>query len=123
MQERRERLLISRARAARRAGISPARWSQIENGYESKGGVIIPANPGRVTVYRIAEALNWPLADALHTAGFEPGDLPPVAEPHNNKAEWDSFYGRLDPEVRTRMLKLMRAVDDPRFDVDLPAAA
>jgi transcriptional regulator with XRE-family HTH domain len=76
MYERREQLSLPQTRAALRAGISQARWRQIEQGYEARGPMRIPANPTRRTVKKIAAALYWDQREALVAAGFEPDEAP-----------------------------------------------
>lgn len=60
---------LNYSEAARRAGITPERWSTIERGFEVKGTVRIPANPRRRTLLRMAEAVEWSAAEALAVAG------------------------------------------------------
>jgi transcriptional regulator with XRE-family HTH domain len=71
---RREDLGLSQAKAARIANVSVARWRQIEQGYEKRGPIRIPANPSRDTVKKFATALKWSKNQALILAGFEPDD-------------------------------------------------
>lgn len=75
---RRETLGLSANEAARRAGITGQRWLQIERGYELRQGYKIPANPTRRTAVKMAQAIDWPVAEALQAAGF---DLPATTEP------------------------------------------
>jgi transcriptional regulator with XRE-family HTH domain len=72
IQRRREELGLNYGEAAQRAGITGQRWRTIEIGYETKGGVQIPANPRRSNIIKMARAVEIPIEDALRLAGEEP---------------------------------------------------
>jgi DNA-binding XRE family transcriptional regulator len=85
MERRRNRVGLSKAAAARRAGISQTRWIQVEQGYEKRGEVLIPTEPSKDLVIKVAAAFeDWDEAEALELAGYDPEysrekpkDLPP----------------------------------------------
>jgi transcriptional regulator with XRE-family HTH domain len=66
----REELGLNYVEAGRRAGISGQRWRNIENGYEIKSGVRIPANPRRANLIKMAKAVEIPVQEALQLAGM-----------------------------------------------------
>lgn len=72
---RRETRGYSAKQAAARAGISDQRWRNLERGYEVKAGTHLTANPSRLTVVKMAQALRWDVAEALAEAGFDPPRL------------------------------------------------
>lgn len=84
---------LSIAAAAERAGISTARWTQIEQGYETRGGERKPAWAPPDTLAHMAAAVGVS-ADRLETEGKRPDaaavlremqrqpDTPPVAGTH-----------------------------------------
>jgi hypothetical protein len=71
--------LIEQARGTRKvrplaldAGISEARWRQIEKGSQPVGGgVYVPAHPTARTVRLMAEAVGVDVAEAMEAAGIE----------------------------------------------------
>jgi transcriptional regulator with XRE-family HTH domain len=72
----REELGLTYEEAGKRAGISGQRWRNIENGYEMKAGVRIPANPRRGNLIKMARAVEITAEEALSLAGQ--GPLKPV---------------------------------------------
>lgn len=128
MERRRIRLGMTRYKAAKRAGVSPSAWGQIENDYPTSDG-----RPGKEkpkpkldTVRRIAHVLGWDLAEALTAAGveFNPDDLPPNddEQPIDDGAFLELLGGML-PMQRKVLLGLMRTMHDPHTDVDKLLAA
>lgn len=126
MHRRRLRLGLSRHKAAKRAGLAPSTWGQIENGYYSQGGVRNAPKPKPETVRRIAGALEWDLAEALTAAGidFDPDMLPsPSDEQVIDDATFLELLGGMLPTQRRVLFGLMRTMHDPHTDVDKLLAA
>lgn len=73
LEEAREQVLrISGREAARRAGITEARWRQVVRGVQTRrDGRQVPANPKPVTVVAMALAVEIDPAEALDTAGID----------------------------------------------------
>jgi transcriptional regulator with XRE-family HTH domain len=125
LQQHREAMGLSRAAAARRAGISSSRWSQVEQGYESKSGVIIPAIAGRDFVLKAATALHWPRSEALEAA-----DLPVEHLPEDKRAEdtedWtttdQALWSRMTPQRKKAFRYMMRVMEDEYAVFDAPTA-
>jgi transcriptional regulator with XRE-family HTH domain len=59
---------LTTAQAAKRAGISKARWSQVENGYERRGGEVSAVTATDGLLARMAEAIGLD-AERLDQAG------------------------------------------------------
>lgn len=71
---RTEVLRISGREAARRAGITEARWRQVVTGVQTRaGGVRVPVNPRAVTVVAMALAVQVQPTDALKAAEIDAG--------------------------------------------------
>lgn len=123
MLERRTYLGIkSMQLAADLAGISRARWQQLEQGYEVLGraddGTVIRKRPmpKRPTVRRIAHVLQWNLSDAYAAAGLEPDDdPPPVAEvaERDRKAVVMELFSSLPPVHQELSLEIMYTLKYP----------
>jgi hypothetical protein len=59
--------------AARRAGISEARWRQVEAGAQKvAGGIEVPVHPRAETVTAMARVVGADVTRALELAGFDP---------------------------------------------------
>jgi hypothetical protein len=67
---RSEVLHLSAREAARRAGISPTRWSQVVTGHAWRGGVRTPIRSTMRTVVAMALAVQVDPAEALEVAGM-----------------------------------------------------
>jgi transcriptional regulator with XRE-family HTH domain len=122
----RKRLGLTRYKAAKRAGLSPSTWGQIENGYFSQGGVRNAPKPKPDTVRRIAGVLGWDLAEAFKVAGIEftPDDLPPNDdEMPIDDGTFLELLGGMLPMQRKVLYGLMRTMHDPHTDVDKLLAA
>lgn len=65
-----EVLHLSAREAARRAGISPTRWSQVATGHAWRGGVRTPIRSTMRTVVAMALAVQVDPAEALDAAGM-----------------------------------------------------
>ncbi|WP_158608009.1 helix-turn-helix domain-containing protein [Nocardia panacis] len=78
VQEARERARLSKREAAKRAGISEARWRQLELGYETVRGQTLPVRTTPETVSGIAETTGADRRQLLAAAGFDPAvaDVP-----------------------------------------------
>jgi transcriptional regulator with XRE-family HTH domain len=68
---RTQSLGISAREAARRAGISSARWRQVVTGFQPKAGGTVPVNPTARTVIAMALAVDVDPTAALEAAGQE----------------------------------------------------
>lgn len=71
LQSGRQKAGLSVRRAAKAAGISEARWRQLERGYQSSGSAKIPANPKADTVVKAADAVGVDADEALAAAGID----------------------------------------------------
>ncbi len=58
--------------AAKRAGISEARWRQLERGFESVRGIEVDVRTTPETVARVASAVGLDINEMLELAGFNP---------------------------------------------------
>lgn len=68
---------VSKREAARRAGISDARWRQIVTGVMSAGrGQTVDVNTTESTLARMARAVGADAEDVLTAAGFTATDAP-----------------------------------------------
>lgn len=67
------------ADAAHAAGISVARWSQVENGYETRAGVTRPVRAKPETIARMANAVHVS-SDRLAAEGDRPDAVPILRE-------------------------------------------
>ncbi|MFI5783197.1 helix-turn-helix domain-containing protein [Nocardia sp. NPDC051570] len=78
VQEARESAGLSKREAAKRAGISEARWRQLELGYEVIRQQTFPVKTTPETVAHIAKALGLSRDELLVAAGFDPAmvDIP-----------------------------------------------
>jgi transcriptional regulator with XRE-family HTH domain len=65
------------------AGISPARWSQIENGYESRRGHVKPVTARAVTLAHMAAAVGLS-PERLETEGGRPDAAAILREIHRS---------------------------------------
>jgi transcriptional regulator with XRE-family HTH domain len=96
--ERAVKRIGSRKEAARLAGVSDTLLSNLERGYEVKGGHRIPVNPKPLTILSVAQGLGIGARRALEMAGL-PTDVldQPVEEPEEYEAYvaaqrlWASF--------------------------------
>src|ERR1700761_4436928 len=70
---------ITIADAAHAAGISVARWSQVENGYETRAGVTKPVRARPETIARMAAAVHV-TSDRLAAEGDRPDAVPILRE-------------------------------------------
>lgn len=73
MRRRREAAGISLRALSVQTGYSVGWLSNMEKGYESRAGTKMPVKTSATFVAAVAQALHWPLADALRTAGLNPG--------------------------------------------------
>lgn len=70
LKHHREQAGITPAQAARKAGLSRARWSHAEAGFEIKRGVRKPVGHTKDTVIRMANAVQGDVNKALVLAGY-----------------------------------------------------
>lgn len=68
---RKEVLGITGREAARRSGVSDARWRQVVSGYQSTPGGRVKVNPSARSVVRMAIGVGVEPAAALEAAGIE----------------------------------------------------
>jgi transcriptional regulator with XRE-family HTH domain len=118
MERRREELGLSKRRAAQRCDISPALWSRITKGYESRGGIpVATGKPGKDTVVRIARGLNWPRSEALALAGYDPDLIPddPVDLPPNRIFD---IWPQLSHQQKQAVEWVARLMVDPDAAID-----
>jgi hypothetical protein len=87
---RSEVLHLSAREAARRAGISPTRWSQVVTGHAWRGGVRMPIRSTMRTVVAMALAVQVDPAEALEVAGMP-------ASPQAIEAVVSDLQARRDP--------------------------
>jgi hypothetical protein len=87
---RSEVLHLSAREAARRAGISPTRWSQVVTGHAWRGGVRTPIRSTMRTVVAMALAVQVDPAEALEVAGMP-------ASPQAIEAVVSDLQARRDP--------------------------
>jgi hypothetical protein len=87
---RSEVLHLSGREAARRAGISPTRWSQVVTGHAWRGGVRTPIRSTMRTVVAMAMAVQVDPAEALEVAGMP-------ASPTAIEAVVSDLQARRDP--------------------------
>lgn len=113
---------LSMNQAAQRAGVSQTRWSQIARGYETKGGMKLPVpSPGsRISkdfVLKVAHALEWPVDEALTTAGYDPTD---TAAGVRNVAPGTllNLWPKLNAAQKATLLNTARLFVDPRSVLD-----
>jgi transcriptional regulator with XRE-family HTH domain len=69
----REALNLSKRAAAQRAGVSEARWRQIENGVQYVNGEPTPTRTTAETLVRIVQSIGLDVDRMLDLAGFPPG--------------------------------------------------
>lgn len=72
LENARTHLKISKREAARRAGISEARWRQVVTGLQNTRDRGTPSNPRAVTVAAMARAVDLDPDEALRVAGLDP---------------------------------------------------
>lgn len=77
---RTEVLRISAREAARRAGLSDARWRQVVTGVQTKAGATVPVRPSARTVVAMALAVRVDPVAALPLAGYDGVSPASVAE-------------------------------------------
>jgi hypothetical protein len=128
MRDRRLYLGLSIELASTLSGISRARWSQLELGYEVIGrdqnGVVHrkQAKPSPPTVRKIAHVLQWPTIEAFAAAGIDPDDEPPPAieaDDRDRKAVILELVNDMPPVVQDGLVKFIRAMKYPH-GVEVP---
>ncbi|WP_280245135.1 MULTISPECIES: helix-turn-helix domain-containing protein [Nocardia] len=72
LQQAREAAPMRKREAAKRAGISEARWRQLERGFESVRGIEVDVRTTPETVARVASAVGLDINEMLELAGFNP---------------------------------------------------
>lgn len=118
----RELLDLTHAEAGRRAGITGARWSAIERGYEIKNQTEIPANPRRSTLMKMARAVGWAPAEALRLAGYRP-----LAERERERSDQrDDLWAQLQeswpgltPTQQTLIVALVTSMRHPQIPLQV----
>ncbi|MGH8570999.1 MAG: helix-turn-helix domain-containing protein [Gammaproteobacteria bacterium] len=113
LRQHRERAGMTKAEAARVAGVSAARWGQVEAGRERKGGYEIPTRPGREWVIKAARAVGWSegaaLAAASHPSAAASSD-PPVSP---WRAELDRLWSRTSSAQQQAIVRLLATMVSP----------
>lgn len=103
----RARGTMSIREAARRAGISEARWRHIEKGYQPIGGHQVPVNPRTENVVAIAKAVGMDPAELFRIMGRddyrEMVDVEVPGEGGETIVVTFVVKGRLSPEERRRV--------------------
>lgn len=116
MREKRETLGLSQARAALYAGISQARWRQLECGYQEhgkEGSKIQVATTARAdTVKKIAACLEWDQREALEAHGLAPDDKPATT------SIGVTFLGLLHDLSEPQRHQLLGVMRDMRVEAD-----
>lgn len=117
----RTQLKLSREQAAAIAEVSEARWRHIENGWQQVGDEYRPTSPNRLTVRKIAAALDLPLDAALLAAGYEPDedDTQPPPEVHQNH-RFLRLWKQMDDTGKSAVHEVMRALTKNANRVDEP---
>ena len=77
LQRRREEKGLKIRPAAQQAGLSEARWRQLEKGFYPVQGQKLPIKTRAVTVAAVARVVDWDVTDALRTAGMDPDEYQP----------------------------------------------
>lgn len=117
LEQGRARLQLTGREAARRAGISEARWRQVVTGVQSKAGGTVPVNPRPRTVVAMALAVDVDPADALAAARYEhdaPGVARLVADVlHGNSASPSTLSSGSEPESFDLLTETRRIRDLP----------
>ncbi|UKD50824.1 helix-turn-helix domain-containing protein (plasmid) [Amycolatopsis sp. FU40] len=110
----REQLRLSRREAARRAGLSEARWRQLEKGTQPIDGVEQPVSTRPDTVFKAADVVGLDPREALLLAGFEPdehlisSDLAAI-----QRRELLDWFDQITPARRAAVLGMIRAFSAP----------
>ncbi|MEV8635207.1 helix-turn-helix transcriptional regulator [Streptosporangium sp. NPDC051023] len=137
-----EAALVRRVRQAKRlsipvvaksAGISPARLSQIENGYETKkGGIYVPVNAPAATLAHIWAALEiarerlvevgrgdaLEILDEIHATGETPQPAPaPAVETWRQRIQEIAELTETERMAAITLIEAMRSVE-PRAQGD-----
>lgn len=116
MKQERERQKLPKSRVAAKAGVSEARYRQIEQGYEARGrgadAVKFPAEPSPDFIVKVASALGIPRSEALALNGHpvdavpdEPVDVPP-------QRLWDN-WAKLSHSQKECLVWLSTLMRDP----------
>ncbi len=106
---------LTSAQAAEAAGISKARWSQVENGYERRDGQWYPVMASDGLLARMAAAIGLD-ADRLASAGRQDAaaivremqgrrDAPDAGEPEGN-----DLLASLTPDERRAAMAFVEAI-------------
>lgn len=104
-----KRKKMSAREAARRAGISDARWRQITSGYQTVSGTRVPVSAPAETVARMAQVVGV-TSEQLATAGREDAaealrDLAPPGEPEQGPPTVEELAAEL-AEVKRKNREL-----------------
>lgn len=114
---RREGRGLTHAEAASIAGLSTQRWSNIERGWEVKQGVQIAANPRRSNLIKMAMAVDWPIEDALRTAGLESSPHPEVTPAADPREELTDLIDGMSIPQAWALLHVARLMKNPGASV------
>jgi transcriptional regulator with XRE-family HTH domain len=120
MKRKRQQLGLSQNQAALRAGVSVARYRQIEQGYEKRGPMKIPANPSADFVIKIARGLDMPRSEALQIAGHDPDMASPEATEDRPPTRLLANWPRLNGQQRAIIDDLVTLFADPDAVVRTP---
>jgi hypothetical protein len=128
MYDRRTYLGYSQPHAAGLAGVSLARWRQLELGYEClpDGGRKTPGTRPS-TLRGIAHALKLPTREVFEAAGvpFDPNEPPPPAETENKdrKTRFLTLLNGLSPAQQEGIEAVLVSMQPHRPYDDLPQAS
>ena len=128
VQEQRERIGWSIARAADQAGWKWPRWQRIEQD-EPKRHDGSPPQLRRETVLKVAQALSWNPEDALNAAGYATTSLTETSEGEGDSLTYDPsdadedgvvlrFYHGINPILRPKALAILKTLmdEDPDYE-------
>lgn len=103
LEQARARKNLAKREAARRAGISEGRWRQVVTGVQKAGpGKTIPVRYRANTVVAMARAVEVPVDQALHAAGFSEADIQRVLLNTPAGPDWDD-----------KLVKVQAIADNP----------
>jgi len=125
VQRRRLLLRMSRAKLARRAGLSPSGLANVEMG-SNLGGERRWSEPRRETVIDVAVALGWDADEALAMAGqetlhlLERERIEAITKAGDSRDDLDRLWPSLSGPQRRAIVRVAETMIDPQAQAEAP---